>query len=175
MRKYFLLFFWLLISSGLFSQQAEAEIDIVHFNNSVSYASGSTVSLHLNTKGIYKIDNEFSLVISDLGGDFNTNSQTLIESVPEFYTSLLIADLPNDLSAGEYRLRIIANAGFISGDIDGTVASGDYGEITAETEIFTVLDELVDSEISFINNLPTNDNRFNCLNKDFNPSIGSYT
>ena len=33
--------------------------------------------------------------------------------------------------------------------------------ITAETEIFTVLDELVDSEISFINNLPTNDNRFN--------------
>ena len=70
MRKYFLLFFWLLISSGLFSQQAEAEIDIVHFNNSVSYASGSTVSLHLNTKGIYKIDNEFSLVISDLGGDF---------------------------------------------------------------------------------------------------------
>lgn len=58
MRKYFLLFFCLIISSSLFSQQAEAEIDIVHFNNSVSYASGSTVSLHLNTKGIYKIDNK---------------------------------------------------------------------------------------------------------------------
>ena len=55
MRKYFLLFFWLLISSSLFSQQTEAEIEIVHFNSSASYAKGSGVSVHINPKGVYKL------------------------------------------------------------------------------------------------------------------------
>ena len=120
--------------------------DIEYFNSTDSYASGSSVSLHLNTKGIYKLDNEFSLVISDLGGDFNANSQS-IASVSEFYTSLLVANLPDNLSQGDYKLRVTATAGFISGNIDGTVASGDYGEIIVESQTFTVLDEEINSEM----------------------------
>ena len=173
MRKWFLFLFGFLISLNLFSQQAEAEIDIEYFNSTDSYASGSSVSLHLKTKGIYKLDNEFSLVISDLGGDFNANSQS-IASVSEFYTSLLVANLPDNLSQGDYKLRVTATAGFISGNIDGTVASGDYGEIIVETQTFTVLDEEINSEISFINNLSTNEITFQCLDKDVNPSMGSY-
>ena len=94
MRKCFLFLFGLLISLNLFSQQAEAEIDIVYFNSSASYASGSEVSIHMDTKGIYDRDNNtFSLYLQDENGN-----ETLLSSVNAFYSPLLNGTLPEGLS-----------------------------------------------------------------------------
>ena len=130
MRKYFLLFFWLLISSSLFSQQTEAEIEIVHFNSSASYAKGSGVSVHINPKGVYKLtdlnlngeiseseinsdlNNSFILQLADSDGNYIQD----LSQVNDFYTPLINGDLPNNLSTGDYRLRVKATHAKIYND-----------------------------------------------------------
>ena len=116
MRKYFLLFFWLLISSSLFSQQAEAEIDIVHFNNSASYSIGSGVSVHMNPKGIYKLgntstlgqessdNNKFVLELSDNNGNFDNPS--VLSTIYDFYSPLINGIIPDNTLEGNCKLRI---------------------------------------------------------------------
>ena len=160
-------------SSLALAQQAVAEIEIVHFSN-VPYAAGSSVSVHINPKGIYSFDNEFSLVVSDVGGDFNANTQ-ILASVSEFYTNLLVSNLPDNLLTGDYKLRIIASSGFIAGDIDGTISSGDYGEIRVDTPLFSLTGNQHTSNISLLSSIETNDVNFECLDNEVNPSIGSYT
>ena len=59
----FILFVFFLLPLSLFSQQSDAEIEIIHFNSNVSYASNSSISIHINPKGLYDINNEFSLEI----------------------------------------------------------------------------------------------------------------
>ena len=128
MRRYFFILILLLFSFNLFSQQAEAEIDIVHFNSTVSYASGSSISLHINPKGIYKLgdesnlgfndpeNNSFILELSELGGSFNNPIQ--LETLHDFYTPLINSNLPSNLSSGNYKLRIRATYGY-TGDPNG--------------------------------------------------------
>ena len=61
-----------------FSQQDVASIDLVDFNNSVTYGSGSGVTVHFNPKGVYKFDNDiddnqFFLELSDVCDIKSTN------------------------------------------------------------------------------------------------------
>ncbi|MGB2013247.1 MAG: hypothetical protein ACPHPL_05815, partial [Flavobacteriaceae bacterium] len=168
----FAVLFLSLSSLGL-AQQDVAEIEIVHFSNG-PYAAGSSVSVHINPKGIYSFDNEFSLVVSDVGGDFNANTQ-ILASVSEFYTNLLVSNFPDNLLTGDYKLRIIASSGFIAGDIDGTISSGDYGEISVDTPLFNLTENQHTSNISLLSSIEANDITFECLDNEVNPSIGSYT
>ncbi|MBC8299030.1 MAG: PKD domain-containing protein, partial [Pelagibacterales bacterium] len=153
-----------------------AEIELIHFNSAATYASGSGISVHIHPKGIYQTDNQFILELSDIGGAFNGNTQSL-STVDDFYTPLMNGTLPN-LSEGSYKLRVRATAGFISGDIDGTVATGDYGEVLLDPDEdlnLNVSNASISSTISLVNNLSTTENSFNCLPLNVpNPSLGTF-
>ena len=90
-----------------------AEIDIVYFDSTASYASSSDVSVHMDTKGIYdRENNTFSLYLQDENGN-----ETLLSSVNAFYSPLINGTLPDNLSAeNTYFLKVVATDGYISYD-----------------------------------------------------------
>ena len=166
----FILFFFFFLPLSLFSQQSDAEIEVIHFNSNVSYASNSSISIHINSKGLYDINNEFSLQISNVGDDF-TSGSTTIKTIQDFYTPLMTASLP-DLGAGQYKLRISASLGLqAGGNIDNI---NDYTEIFSDELDLTVIDSVINSP-STINSpsVETNANFFECLDSTTLPRIGS--
>ena len=114
--KYLLFLLSFICIHFTYSQQAEADIEIIHFNSNSTYSSGSGVSVHFDPKGIYKLgdesnlgvndpeNNSFILELSELGGSFNNPIQ--LETLHDFYTPLINSNLPSNLSSGNYKLRI---------------------------------------------------------------------
>lgn len=95
----------LLLFALLFSFQANsAEINIIRFNNSASYTSGSGVSVIINPTGVFELNNQFILELSNPGGVFT--SPTVLNTLDEFYVPAINGTLPNGLAAGSYKLRI---------------------------------------------------------------------
>lgn len=60
--------FFALTSFNLYSQQ----INFVRFNNSASYTPGSGVSVIINPTGVFDLNNQFVLELSNSGGAFTT-------------------------------------------------------------------------------------------------------
>ena len=193
-RKYFLLFFWLLISSSLFSQQTEAEIEIVYFNSSAIYAPGSGVSVHIDPKGVYELidtenddglilesdlqnnqNNRFVLELSTAGGSFD--NPTTLTTVHDFYTPLINGIIPSNLSAGNYKLRIRATKGVIfDSDYNPT---GSYSQPFVETPLFTIESSSETfTNFSLSSTLNDNSDTYDCIDLDLNtanPHFGSVT
>jgi len=183
-RKFFLLIFGFLISTNLFSQQAEAEIDIVHFNSTSSYSIGSGISIHMNPKGIYKLgsssglgsdnseNNKFTLELSDNTGSFN--SPITLSSIYDFYSPLINGVIPENISSGNYKLRVKASLGLQSetGNIDFETST-DYGVVYSEELDIQVSNSNITSDLTLTNLEETGQNVFNCLDDIENPSLGS--
>ena len=71
--------FFALTSFSLYSQQ----INLIRFNNSASYTSGSGVSVIINPTGVFDLNNQFVLELSNSGGAFTT--PTVLITLDEFY------------------------------------------------------------------------------------------
>jgi hypothetical protein len=71
--------FFALTSFSLYSQQ----INLIRFNNSASYTSGSGVSVIINPTGVFDLNNQFVLELSNPGGAFTT--PTVLITLDEFY------------------------------------------------------------------------------------------
>ena len=189
----FILFFFFLYSFSLFSQQFEADIEIVYFNSSASYAKGSGVSIHINPKGVYKLsdinldgeiseaeinnvlNNSFILQLTDSQGNYIQD----LSQVNDFYTPLINGDLPNNLSPGDYRLRVKATHAKIYND-NGTsvIDTGATEEVFVSSEIFTVIEGDIENDISFYSQLTEeiNASSFECTNENINrvnPQFGA--
>ena len=147
-------------------------IDIVSFNPSTDYCPGSGVSVHMNPSGIFTLENtanlqdstnnSFILEISGPGGDWS--NPTTLNTVYDFYTSIINGTLPADLASGSYLLRVrstqpaitsASTSSFIVGDCDVSQIS-DVPSVTT--------------------NMNSNSNFTQCLNEDaniINPYVGS--
>ncbi|TXI66603.1 MAG: hypothetical protein E6Q46_04845, partial [Flavobacterium sp.] len=88
--------FFALTSFNLYSQQ----INLIRFNNSASYTPGSGVSVIINPTGVFQLDNQFILELSNPGGTFTT--PTVLNTLNEFYVPAINGVLPNSLAAGTY-------------------------------------------------------------------------
>ena len=71
--------FFALTSFNLYSQQ----INLIRFNNSASYTPGSGVSVIINPTGVFDLNNQFVLELSNAGGTFT--SPTVLNTLNEFY------------------------------------------------------------------------------------------
>ena len=164
-----ILFIFLFFYVNLFTQESDAEIQIISFNSSVSYVSGSSVSVHLDPSGIFDfinaadldddVNNSFILELSGPGGDFD--NPIVLNIANDFYTSLINGVLPNNLVPGEYKLRIRST----------------QPELVEETEFFTVVNSSINSTPSLSSNIESNSSYTQCLNDDvnvINPFFGSY-
>ena len=166
--KICILFGFLLFNLTLFSQTDLANIEIVSFSSSAIYAPGSSVSVHINPTGIYKLDdpltlgtddavnNKFVLELSDSSGGF-TNAVVLAE-VYGFYTPLINGiipsnTLPSSSSPGSYKLRIVATLG-----LDDFEAQT-YSQQISETESFTVTSGLISDYQEIVSGITS----INCL------------
>ena len=197
--KYLVLFFFLSVNQ-LFSQETEASIELINFNSVVNYAPGSGVSVHIDPKGVYKFSDLFvDGEISDTEISSSENNSFILElidsndnliqqlsEVNDFYTPLINGDLPSDLAAGTYRLRISATHAKIfeevdedgDGDTDAIIDTQTNTTVSVITNEFNVIGNAIENDIFILSPL-TNEisaNAFECISSNsnrVNPQFGA--
>ncbi|MGO4822540.1 MULTISPECIES: Ig-like domain-containing protein [unclassified Flavobacterium] len=123
---YKILFLSIFLFTAIFSANSQT-INLIRFNNSANYTAGSGVSVIINPTGIFQLNNQFILELSNVGGAFTT--PITLNTLNEFYAPVINGTLPTGLAAGTYKLRVRATTGL--GTTPETYA-------TEETAIFTV-------------------------------------
>ena len=104
MKIYFKLVFLLLV---VFVSSVHGQtINLIRFNNTANYAGGSGVSVIINPTGVFELNNQFILQLSDSVGTWN--SPKTLTTLNEFYVPVINGTLPSGLSAGSYKLRVIS-------------------------------------------------------------------
>ena len=83
-RNRFLLLLICVFSSSLFLQSQT--INLISFNNTATYSSGSSVSVVMNPTGIFEMTNQFVLELSAEGGSWAT--PTVLKTLDEFILRL---------------------------------------------------------------------------------------
>ena len=121
-------------------------VNLIRFNKNVSYASGSGVSVIINPTGVFELNNQFILQLSDVGGTWNTI--TPLATLSEFYVPVINGTLPTGLTTGNYKLRVIST----------------LPKDTVETESFNVVTGVSVGLPNFTSNLYNESNaEFTCL------------
>lgn len=87
-----------------FEAISSQNINILWFDATSIYGPGSGISVIVNPTDTFALNNKFKVELSDNQGNW-TNPQT-IKEVAEFYTPVLNAQLPANLTEGRYKLRI---------------------------------------------------------------------
>jgi len=100
-KKVAFLFFLLLASFSI--QAKEPAINVVRFNNTVTYAAGSGVSVIINPTGIFPVSNVFKLELVD---EFGNSS--MLDEKNEFFIPVMNGPIPLGTPAGTYKLRVSA-------------------------------------------------------------------
>ncbi|HSN47212.1 MAG TPA: hypothetical protein VLR29_00485, partial [Flavobacterium sp.] len=149
--KYFNNFLAIVLFQFCFISTVESQtINLVRFNTTASYVAGAGVSVIINPTGIFKLDNQFILELSNVGGAFTT--PTTLNTLNEFYVPVINGVLPSGLAAGSYKLRVRATTGL------GTTPET-YPVV--ETISFTIV--LGNSDVpSASSHLTNNSSFFNC-------------
>ncbi len=101
-RNRFLLLLLCAFSTSLFLQSQT--INLISFNNTAIYSSGSSVSIVMNPTGVFEMTNQFVLELSGVNGNWTT--PTVLKTLDEFYTPVVNGTLPAALVSGNYKLRI---------------------------------------------------------------------
>jgi gliding motility-associated-like protein len=126
-------------------------INIVRFNTTSNYVVGSGVSVVVNPTGIFALNNQFILELSNPGGTFPA-SPKILTTVNEFYVPVINGTLPAGLAVGTYKLRVRATTGL------GTTPET-YPVV--ETLSFNIIAGTSDVP-SATSELPNNSSFFNC-------------
>ena len=157
---YKILFFILFQIGSIFIVQAQTPvINIVRFNNTASYVAGSGVSVIINPTGVFNLNNQFVLELSNLGGVFPP-SPTVLTTLDEFYVPVINGTLPSGLAAGTYKLRVRSTSPNI---------------ISLETAIFNVSAGGGIEIPSFNSGLPNKNTSFsNCLTDCTNNELNNF-
>ena len=155
-----LLAVWLGIFSMLGVVKAQSlpnpSISITHFDNSASYAPGSSISIHVFTDGNYPLTNSFELVLSDGSGNF-TGASPVIGTRSDFFTPIMVGTIPANTTAGTgYRLKVRAVLGAAGTPPEATSAAFTISSGTAPPALTLNLTWLQSSYDGFIN-CPTAD------------------
>ena len=101
---------------------AAPAIEIVRFNNMATYYGGGSISIHINPKGVFDLNNSFTLELSNASGSFA--NPVVIGTVNEFFTPIINGRIPTSISQGTgYKLRVKATTG---------------STISAETNAFSI-------------------------------------
>lgn len=109
----------LIISSfvGLAQQQSEncvvpTSLTLTHFNTG-KYVPGGHLAVFFEPEGVFELDNEFVLELSDASGSFST--ATTLSSKSEFFIPVLNGVIPSGIAPGSiYKLRIRTTEPFAS-------------------------------------------------------------
>ena len=146
---YKILFLFTFLFTSIFSANSQT-INLIRFNNTANYTAGSGVSVIINPTGIFQLNNQFILELSNVGGAFTT--PTTLNTLDEFYAPVINGTLPAGLAAGTYKLRVRATTGL------GTTPET-YPVV--ETLSFNII--LGSSDVpSATSELPNNSSFFNC-------------
>ena len=170
-----ILIFFVVGFSQVKAQETEASIDLIAFNTDVVYGNNSSVSVHIKPNGIFQVtnflelgnsfdgNNTFVLELSDDQGIFT--SPVILSTVYDFYTPLINAKLPNDLTPGtNYKLRVRASLGLL--------ADGTYSEVLSpETLPFVVTENTISDYVNIFSQSTVNNNFFQCAGEEEGYSI----
>jgi hypothetical protein len=140
-------------------------IDLVKFDTGLSYFQGGGISILIKPKGVFEIDNQFILELSNQSGDF-TNSTVLVTR-NDFFIPALNGIIPATTTPGSaYKLRVrstnpsrelVTGSFSITNNVSGSKSpSLSYSSLAPSN-----LDE-------FIKCVDSENNFFGLINKDIN-------
>ena len=129
-KKAMLFIFVINISLLSFSQQTTLRnctdvaksIEILKFQDNLTYAPGSNITAFVNPIGVYEIDNQFKLFLVNS----STSTETLLSTKDEFYIPILNGMIPADTSPGNYTLKITALSLNNTGDTPVEVSTNEF-------------------------------------------------
>ena len=116
------------------------QIEILRFQNSLTYAPGSNITIFINPKGIYELDNQFKLYL------VNGTNEVLLSTKNEFYIPVLNGIIPTNTTPGNYQLRIKAKSQSNASDVE-TVVTSDSFQIASGSIINSQLNLFTNSGI----------------------------
>lgn len=133
-----------LLLTSAYSIQGQ-NINLIRFNSTATYTSGSRVSVIINPTDAFSLDNQFTLELSDENGAWS--SARTLNTVNEFYIPAINGTLPAGLAASnKYKLRICST---------DPVA-------VVETEPFTITTATSIPVPSATSSFPSNSTYFSC-------------
>jgi hypothetical protein len=141
-KKAMLFIFVINISLLSFSQQTTLRnctdvaksIEILKFQDNLTYAPGSNITAFVNPIGVYEIDNQFKLFLVNS----STSTETLLSTKDEFYIPILNGMIPADTSPGNYTLKITALSLNNTGDTPVEVSTNEFA-VSADTITNSIL------------------------------------
>lgn len=148
---YKILFLFIFFFTAIFNANSQT-INLIRFNSTANYTAGSGVSVIINPTGIFQLNNQFILELSNVGGAFTT--PTTLNTLNEFYAPVINGTLPAGLPAGTYKLRVRATTGL------GTTPET-YP--TEETAVFTVAVGIAIGIPSVKTSVDNDSTFFNCI------------
>ena len=164
---------FLLISCFLFtlvvSSQNQSEdcsiptsLSLTRFSTT-NYVQGGHVAIFFEPEGVFELDNEFILELSDVDGSFTTSTE--ISRKSDFYLPALNGVIPTNIALGSnYKLRVRSTAPFTS----------------LETDTFEIISvtspQLNPTEIDYFSNSPYTggENFIKCTNLEINDYFLGY-
>ncbi|WP_445716510.1 beta strand repeat-containing protein, partial [Flavobacterium sp.] len=156
--------FFVVLSLSSYAQQ----INLIRFNNSANYTPGSGVSVIINPTGVFDLNNQFILELSNPGGTFT--SPTVLNTLDEFYVPAINGTLPNGLTAGTYKLRVRATNPVLNVETNSfTVVSGSGIGIP---KFISTLTNVGSSTFNCLSPSITQQNNINCNNISSNNIFG---
>jgi gliding motility-associated-like protein len=104
--KIFSIFIFLIVTSkSVLVAQVAQSIELINFDNTLTYFPGGSVSVLFEPKGFFPMDNVFKLELSDASGSFA--NPTILATEAEFFTPILNGKIPTTIPVGTgYKLRI---------------------------------------------------------------------
>ncbi|MDG1245808.1 MAG: hypothetical protein P8N74_04860, partial [Polaribacter sp.] len=119
--------------------QINTSLSLTSFNSTSKYVQGGHMAIFFEPVGIFELDNEFILELSDQTGDFSSAIE--LSRKEEFFIPALNGVIPNDVPAGSnYKLRVRATNPAV--EIE-----------TTSFEIISVANpDITPAQIDFINN-----------------------
>ena len=81
-----------------------SEIEVLRFRNDLTYVPGSNITVFINPKGVFELENIFRLYLVNNG----TNEEFLLSQKEEFFIPILNGIIPTSVSSGSYKLRILS-------------------------------------------------------------------
>ena len=134
------------------------EIEVLRFRNELTYVPGSNITIFINPKGFYEIDNQFKLFLFNV----SNNTEILLSTKNDFFIPILNGIIPLGTSPGSYKLKIKAKSASNASDTEVEVLTSAFQIATGSIQNsgFTVANSGLATLTNFVNCLDLANNQY---------------
>jgi hypothetical protein len=124
------------------------EIEVLRFRNELTYVPGSNITVFINPKGFYEIDNQFKLFLFNV----SNNTEILLSTKNDFFIPILNGIIPLGTSPGSYKLKIKAKSVSNASDTEVEVLTSSFQIATGTIQNSSITLDQSGGNLNSLNN-----------------------